>query len=142
MTAESDPVAQAINDARALLGTLLASDWREIHVISGGTEIFLARPGGGANPMLAAPAAPHPAAPETIAPARERAVKAPHVATLVDVLRVGTAVAAGDAVATLRVLDEQEVVAAPVAGTLYRIDAEVGVLLDYGAPLLVIAEAA
>ncbi len=144
MTARKDPVVQAIDDARALLDTLLANDWQELHVVSGDTEIFLARNGGGANPMRAAP----PAAPVAVppppspAPASERSVTAPHVATLVDALPVGTRVAAGDRVATLHVLDDREDVAAPVAGTILRVDATPGALLDYGASLLVIAETA
>lgn len=151
MTIESDPATQAINDARALLDTLLASGWQELHVVSGDTEIFLARQGGGANPMRVAPApvsvqAPVPtqAAPGAvaIAPAAETVVTAPHVATLVDALAPGEAVKAGQTIATLRVLDETETVEAPVAGTIVRVEAAAGDLLDYGAPLLCIAEVA
>lgn len=140
MTTDADPVAQAINDARALLDTLLASGWGEVHVVSGDTEIFIARQRGAPNPMRAAP--PEAGSGATVPPAPERLVSAPHVATLVDALPLGTVVAVGDAIATLRVLEDREIVEAPVAGTIVRIDATIGSLLDYGAPLLAIGEAA
>lgn len=143
MTAESDPVLQAINNARALLDTLLSSQWREVHVVSGDTEIFLARNGGGANPMRA----PAPvAAPVTAIVERdvasEHIVTAPHVATLVDTIPAGTAVAPGQKIGTIRVLDTLEAIEAPVAGTIARIEAADGDLLDYGTAVLVIAKAA
>lgn len=140
MNAEKDQALQAIADARALLDTLLSSGWQDMHVVSGGTEIFLARNGGGANPMRAA--ALHVAAPDTLATGPETAVKAPHVATLVDVLAVGTRVEAGQKVATLHVLDAEQAVEAPVSGIVVRLDAAAGDLLDYGAALLQIAETA
>jgi biotin carboxyl carrier protein len=145
MTADKDSTLQAINDARALLDMLLASDWQEMHVVTGDTEIFLACKGGGANPMRSTPPAAQAmpvAAPAPAASAPEAAVKAPHVATLVNALPVGTTVTAGQPVATLRVLDEQEVVEAPVSGRIIRIHAADGALLEYGTALLSIAEVA
>lgn len=142
MTTERDEVAQAVNDARALMDTLQASDWLEVHVVSGGTEIFLGKAGAKANPMrTAAPVAvPAPA----MAPAAKGAVKAlllPHVATLVEALPVNSSVSAGQRVATIRVLDETEELTAPASGTICAVNAEPGALLEYGITLLSIEEA-
>lgn len=142
MTAEKkDPVIAAVDDARALLDTLLTSGWQQLHVASGDTEIFLVRDGGAANPMRAAAPAPIVATP-AIQVGPETIVPVPHVATLERALAVGTQVTAGQAVATVRVLDEQEDIAAPISGTIVRVDAQPGSLLEYGATLLSIAAAA
>lgn len=141
MTAEKDPVIAAINDARALLDTLLTSGWQQLHVASGDMEIFLARDGGGTNPMRTVAPAPSVAAPAAQA-GPETAVPVPHVATLEQALAVGTQVIAGQTVATVSVLDEQEDITATVTGTIVRMDAVPGALLEYGATLLSIAAAA
>ena len=135
-------IDRAITDARALLDTLLSSAWQELHVVSGGTEIFIARPGGGINPMhvLAAAAPPAPsAAPFDVT---ETCVTAQHVATLVDILPVGTDLRVGEPVATIRILDVEETIPAPVAGRISSLSADVGALIEYGTPLLIIAQAA
>lgn len=144
MTAPKDSVAQAIIDARALLDALVTNGWKEMHVVSGDSEIFLARQGGRANPMrhIPVPAPPAPAPSTEGGQGRETKVQAPHVATLVSVLAVGTSVAAGQSVATLRVLEAETEVAATVGGTIVRVDAVPGDLLDYAALLLSIEEGA
>jgi len=145
MTAPKDSAAQAIDDARALLETFLSSGWDEMHVVSGGTEIFLAQPRGGSNPMRMAPpvaaATPLPAVATPVA-GPQFEVKAPHVATLVSVLAVGTQVAAGQGIATVRVLDEESELTASAAGTIVAVAAAPGDLLDYAAPVASIVEAA
>lgn len=137
----ADPMFQAINDARALLDTLIASDWNDIHVVSGESEIFIAKTSGRANPMLerhdVAPA--EPAASRAIV--REE-VRAPHVCTLVEVVPVGTRVSVGDRVAVLRVLDDEQPLLATLAGTVGAHPADVGGLLDFGAPVVVLELAA
>ena len=138
MSADTEPALQAITDARALLDALLAGGWQELHIISGTTEIFLARNGGGANPMRSTPPAP----PQPVnASAPETEVTAPHVASIVDLLPVGTAVSAGEKIATLRLLDENEPLTSPIAGTIIRHGAGPGQLVDYGAILLAIRAA-
>lgn len=141
MTADKDPAIAAIDDARALLDTLLTHGWQQLYLVSGDTEIFLARDGGGSNPMRMVAAAPVVTAPAAQA-GPETAVPVPHVATLEQVLAVGTHVIVGQTVATVRVLDEQEDIIAPVSGTIVRVDAAPGALLEYGATLLSIAGAA
>jgi len=146
MTNVTDTADGAINDARALLQTLMASDWREVHVRSGGTEIFIARDGGGSNPMRepapVAPAAPtaSPAGAGQAGTGSDTVVTAPHVATVVETLPIGTTVTVGQTVATLRVLDDTETVEAPVAGTITAVSAAVGDLLDFKVPILSIAQ--
>lgn len=148
MTSKTDPADQAINDARALLQTLMASDWREVHVRSGEAEIFIAREGGGANPMREpAPTAStaQTAVAVSLAEVKEvsdTVVTAPHVATLMEALSAGSVVSAGQTVASLRVLDETQTVAAPVSGIIVRLSAAVGDLLDFKAPILSIAQSA
>lgn len=142
MSGANDRAGRAIADARALLDTLLTSDWQELHVVSGDTEIFIARPGAGPNPLHAereSTAVPEPvtiAAPEP----STTEIKAPHVATFVSAPGVGTAVLAGERVATLRLLEEEIVLVAPVAGTIAGVTAAAGSLLDYGAPVLSLVE--
>lgn len=140
MTSAIDPADEAINNARALLDSLNASDWNELHVVSGDLEIFLARSGGRANPMLGRQPAAATAAAEQFGP--ETSVVAAHVATLVDAQPVGTVVSSGDTVATIRVLDEEAAVLAPHSGTVVRLDAVPGALLEYNTPILSIAAAA
>lgn len=133
---------RAITDARALLDTLVSSAWLELHVVSGETEIFIARAGGGINPMcvIAAPAeAVLPASPVDGA---ETCVTAQHVATLVDIVPVGTHLQAGEPVATIRILDVEETIPSPVAGRIISLSADVGALVEYGTPILNIAQAA
>jgi len=146
MTTEKDIAVQAIDDARALLGALLASDWQELHVVSGETEIFIARSGGGINPMReASPPVgeePSPQLPVTGPETPETVVTAPHVATLVDLAEVGAMVNVGQKVATLRVLDEVQDAVAPVAGRIVRHYVRPGALIEYGKRLLSIGNAA
>lgn len=146
MTQSNDLVVQAINDTRALLDALSANGMRETHVRSGGIEIFIARDGGGPNPMRLAPTlaaeAPAAAAPAPLALGPEVVVTAPHVATLEDVLAVGAVVVVGQKIGSLRVLDELLPIESAVAGTITGLKATPGVLLDYKAPILTIARAA
>ncbi|WP_374414018.1 biotin/lipoyl-containing protein [Novosphingobium colocasiae] len=140
MTIAKDPAAQAIDDARALLEALLTSGAQQIHLDSGGTEIYIARMGAAPSPMRARAAAALTAPAASLG--AEVAIKAPHVATLVQVLGVGTQVTAGQAVATVHVLDEPEDIVSPVAGVITGIGAAAGDLLDYGTVVLTVREAA
>jgi acetyl-CoA carboxylase biotin carboxyl carrier protein len=135
MSAPINSLQSAIDDARALLDTLLSSDWQDIHVVSGETEIFIAREGGRPNPMRRASTV---AAPALVAEAtgQDDVVTAPHVATIVEVLAIGTQVESGARVATIRVLDTEETVSAPHAGIVTAIHAETGVLVEFKAPIL------
>lgn len=134
MTTGTDKAA--INDARALLDALLASDWRDVHVTSGGTEIFIARAGGGANPMRASAEPVVSVSGET---GMTSTVAAPHVATLVSVAQIGADLTQGDMAATIEVLGEEETILAPVSGRVAIVHVEKGGLIEFNMPILEIA---
>ena len=131
MSGRPDPATAAIGDARVLLAALLASDWRELHVVSANCEIFIAQAGASENPMrAAAPAAPpHPER-------QQISVTAPHIATLVSVAAEGSRVAKDERVATLSVLDEDIAVAAPLDGVVGRSVVATGALVEFEQPIL------
>lgn len=130
---------RAIADARALLAALTTSEWREVHVASGGTEIFIAKPGGRQNPMRAATTAP--TRPSADVGALVATVTAPHVASLHSVASAGAKVAQGDRIAVLRVLDEHHDLLAPAAGVVAATLAAPGDLVEFGQPVLTLAAA-
>lgn len=137
MSSARDPAAAAIDDARALIDALLEHGWHETHVADGQTEIFVAREGGGPNPMRApsdVPADDAGTPSERLVP-----VTAPHVATVAWIAQAGAIVAAGDVVARIEVLGEHEEIAAPTAGRVTAGAAEIGTLIEYGDDLLSIA---
>jgi len=137
------PLSAALDDARALLDTLLTSNWQDAHVVSGGTEIFIARDGGRPNPMRRAANAPAKtsAAAAVAAPALTE-VAAPHVATLVDSVAVGARIVSGQVIATIRVLDADEPIFAPCSGTVTAVAAASGAMLEFGTPIMTLSEAA
>lgn len=137
MTGKTDAAAVAINNARALLGTLLASSFQDMHVVSGDMEIFLARPAGGANPMRGQAA---PAPTEAAPLGKDTLIKAPHVATLFTTAALGDRVSAGQEIATLSVLDEQFPLLAAIAGTIVGIKSAVGSLIEFDQPLLLLRQ--
>lgn len=141
MTTDKSPDETAIDNARALMDGLLKSDWKELHVASDGLEVFIARDGAGPNPMLGevVTAAPATSAPPAVA-AAVKEITAPHVATLVSLVAEGTEVQAGDSVAVLSVLDEEEDLPAPAAGRVAGLLAQAGDLVEFGTPLLRIEE--
>jgi biotin carboxyl carrier protein len=130
---------RAIADARALLATLTASEWREIHVASGGTEIFIAKPGGRQNPMRVAATVPAPSPESSAIPVVT--VTAPHVASLHSVKAAGARVEEGDRIAVLRVLDEHHDLLAPTAGAVTAAFAAPGDLVEFGQPVLTLSAA-
>lgn len=137
MTIEKSAEVAAIDNARALIDGMLASDWKELHIASDGLEIFIARNGAGPNPMLGGYAVAEPAASAPAeAPVASRDITAPHVATLVSIVAVGTQVEAGAPLAVLSVLDEQENLAAPCAGRVVAHLAGTGDLVEFGTPLV------
>ena len=129
---------KAIDNARALTVTMLEQGWSTVHIASSEGEFFLAKGSGHRDPLspgatvVAAPPAP-PVAPAA-APAVD--VKAPHVATIVFLASVGSVVAAGQSIATLRVLDTTSEVAAPAAGTIAGQGAAEGDLAEFGTVLV------
>lgn len=142
MIALDDNARKAIDNARALSVTMIDQGWGTVYVSSADCEVFLTRSEGKIDPLSPAAVAPA-AAPAAIAaapvvPAAGPAVEvtAPHVATVVSLLAVGTAVQAGQAVATLRVLDETFEIVAAAAGTVEAHGAAVGDLAEFGGKLV------
>lgn len=128
-----------ITDTRALLRLFRQSGYADIHLRSGDYELFVARPGGGANPLhapVAVEAAPVPSAVPVEAAKAEQLVAAPHIASFVSALAVGSAVAAGDSVARIELLGEPIDLCADQAGLVTEVLAEPGALIEYAAPLV------
>jgi len=141
MIALDDAARKAIDTARALSVTMIDQGWGTVFVSSGDGEFFLTREAGKVDPLLPAgvvQAAPVAAAPAAVAPAVLPAieVKAPRVATVVSLAPVGSAVQAGQAIATLRVLDETIEVEAAAAGTVLAHVAQAGALAEFGNTLV------
>ncbi|MGH6650931.1 MAG: biotin/lipoyl-containing protein [Sphingopyxis sp.] len=134
MSDVQDPFAAAIDDLRALMTSFLDSDWSEAHVIDARGEIFIAREGGGPNPLLdevgGYEAADVPAA------GALRDLAAPHVATLVSILAPGDRVAAGAELARLSVLDEEQPFLSSAAGEVAEVCVSAGALVEHGTILV------
>jgi biotin carboxyl carrier protein len=138
MTGKSDPVAAAIDDARSFLDAMLQSDWQELHIARDDFELFIAREGGGPNPMFAQTDAPE--APAPMPAGKVTAITAPHVATIAWVAQAGANVAAGEAVARISVLDEEVELKADKAGRITSAEMQPGQLAEFGMTILQIAE--
>lgn len=139
MTLEIKSVAAVIDDARALMDALLANDWSEVHVTGNDFEIFIAREGGGANPMLDPDLGDGQN--EAVAAGPARTLSAPHVATVEWVAAVGVRLEVGQTVVRLSVLDEVSELPAVAGCTVVRVHAVPGQMVEFGAPLVDVAEA-
>lgn len=118
-----------IEEARAILALFARSNRRDLHVRTGGYEMFFALPGGAANPMLrAAPAT------ETCEP-----VQAPHLGLFFAALAAGALVEPDTVIGQIEVLGEREDVVAGLAGRLEAMLVADGVLVEYAQPLARIA---
>jgi biotin carboxyl carrier protein len=127
-----------VTDTRALLRLFRQSGYGDFHLRSGDFEMFVARPGGGANPLRAVAAVEAVPPSQTAVPsaATERLVSAPHIASFVSALPVGSAVAAGDAVARIELLGEPIDLVAEGPGMVTEVMAQPGALVEYAAPLV------
>lgn len=129
-----------ITDTRALLRLFRQSGYADIHLRSGDYELFVATPGGGANPLhapVAMEVTPATSSAVTVDAAKaEQLVSAPHIASFVSALAVGSAVAAGDTVARIELLGEPIDLYADQPGLVTEVLAEPGALIEYAAPLV------
>lgn len=127
-----------IEDTRALLRLFRQSGYVDFHLRSGDYELFVARPGGSANPLRAPVTQATPLVPvEPAATATsEQLLSAPHIATFVSALDVGSAVVAGDAVVRIELLGEPIDLFADHAGMVTDVLARPGALVEYAAPLV------
>ena len=134
-----DPFEAAVDDLRALMTSFLEGDWAETHVIDARGEIFIARDGGGPNPLLGKIADGYDAPDRTVDVPTSGALQdlvAPHVATLVSIVARGAQVTAGAELARLSVLDEEEAFLAPSNGEVAEVCAAAGALVEHGTILI------
>lgn len=125
----------SITELRALLRQFARSGQRDCHVRSGGWSLFMARPGGAPNPMLAAPALqPEAAMPEAVEP-----VRAPHLGLFEPRCAAGDAVAVGEIIGAIDVLGRKTEVASERAGRVMALCAGAGDLVEYHDVLVEIA---
>lgn len=118
-------MSDTVMQLRALMAAFVKSPWRDLHVRSGGWEIFLAKADGAANPMMAAPDGP--------------TLDAPHLGLFFATLASGAAFDAGAVIGQIELLGEREDIRADMAGRIDAVLAEDGALVEYGAPLLRLA---
>lgn len=138
MSGETDPAAAALDDARSFMDALLQSDWQELHIARDDFELFIARDGGGPNPMFAEAAACEP--PPAAATPQVSAITAQHVATIAWVAEPGSNVAAGKPLARLSVLDDETEIKATNDGRVVAVDVEAGELVEFGMTILQFAD--
>ena len=140
-----NPFEAAVDDLRALMTGFLEGDWSELHVSDERGEIFIARDDGGPNPLRGTyeegTVAPGGDAVGAGSAGALRDIAAPHVATLVSILAPGDRVAAGDELARLSVLDEEEPFLSPAAGEVVEVCAAAGALVEHGTILARLREA-
>ena len=160
-----------VNEVRALLRQLHESEWRSMHVRTSRYAVFLAKEGGGSNPLLrgaggtpvradvpspgsdsarhddacageGSVVGPAPGNASAAAEALLVTVQAPHLGTVKSLAGVDTAVAAGDVVGQLAVLDTVTDLVSDAAGVVEAVLASAGALVEFDAPLLRIRGAA
>ena len=135
-------MSELVSDTRAFLRLFRQSGARDMHLRFGEYEAFFAKADGAADPMRAAaavevaPAAVAGPAPVAAPAAGEVTVTAPHIASFVSALVVGSEVRAGDPVARIELLGEEIAVPADRAGIVAEVMAEAGALVEYSAPLV------
>ena len=113
-----------LNQARALLYQFGKSDLKSLRFEVEGLAVFFSR-----DPAYRAHQAPAQLAP---AMGESIAVGAPHLASVTDIAQVGKKVAAGEPLATLRVLDRATQLLAERGGTIVAQHCIDGALLEYG----------
>jgi len=132
-------VTAPIEEIRAMLLQFERSALRDLYVRSADWTLFMARPGGAANPMLAAVESPPPA---VLPPAvLTVAAMAPHLGLFEPRCAVGEMVEAGAVIAVIDVLGRKTEVVSAVAGRVAAVHAAANDLVEYGASLLDIAAA-
>lgn len=130
----------AIDDLRALMTALTASDWRELHLADGETEIYIAREGSHGNPMVGlgtdGDAVDHGPPPGPL-----QDLCALHVCTIAALhAQLGDYVEENAEVVSISVLDEITALVAPCGGVIVDLCVSPGELAEFGTVILRIAE--
>jgi biotin carboxyl carrier protein len=119
-------MSELVEEVRALLAAFVHSPLRDLHLRTGGWEVFLARPNGAANPM-------------TTAKPAEASITASHLGLFFGRLTVGANVEPDTVIGELELLGEREDVLAGRAGRVTAILPADGALVEYGQPLVRLA---
>ncbi|WP_068076691.1 hypothetical protein [Novosphingobium lentum] len=130
-----------VHEIRALLMQFVHSPLKHLYVRSDAMTVFMARPGGGDNPMRQTTAAPHAAAVAGLAPALV-SVKAPHLGLFLASLAVGDLVDHGGLIGTIDVLGRKTEILSDRAGHIAAIHFAANQLVEFGETLVEIAVAA
>lgn len=127
-----------IHDIRAMLLQFERSPLKDLYFRSADWSLFLARPDGGANPLLAL----EEQAVEAVAASVQAIVsQAPHLGLFEPCCAAGDAVQVGDVLACLDVLGRKTEVVSTAAGVVSAVHAASNDLVEYGADLVEIAAA-
>ncbi|WP_374414687.1 biotin/lipoyl-containing protein [Novosphingobium colocasiae] len=129
-------MSELVSDTRTFLRLFRHSGYKDMHIRLGDYEAFFASPDGAANPLLAGEVTAGVDAAPAGDPGADLIVAAPHIASFVSALPVGSTVAAGEAVARIELLGEEISVPADRAGTVSHVLAEAGALVEYSTPLV------
>lgn len=141
MSEDAKAFDAAIDDLRALMDALIASDWQELHLVDDQSEIFIARESGRTNPMLGFVDDASPGGESGAWLGTRHDVTAPHVATLLEITaKVGDMVEKGTVITRLSVLEEVHEISAPCSGMIIKTFANEGDLVEFGSMILQIAE--
>ena len=127
-------MSELVSDTRTLLRLFRQSGYKDMHIRLDDYEAFFAWAEGAPNPLSGSDAAAEEA--PSAAVGEDLIVAAPHIASFVSALPVGSTVAAGEAVALIELLGEEIAVPAERAGTVTEVLAEAGALVEYSAPLV------
>lgn len=130
---------EPIPEIRALLLQFEKSGLRDFYLRTGDWRVFMARPGGAANPMAQAPV--QPAMPAAEVAAQAVPVTAPHLGLFEPVCAAGDDMAEGALIARIDVLGRKTDVLAGRAGKVASLNFAANDLVEYGETLAVIAAA-
>jgi biotin carboxyl carrier protein len=122
-----------LREVSVLLEQFQRSEWKDLHLRTARYSLFLAKPGGAANPMLDGRLV---AGMDGAAADAWATVAAPHLATLRSLLPVGSNVQHGAIVGQLEVLGVAEDLVSPAAGVIAEVLAHPGSLVEFETPLL------
>lgn len=126
-------VGDPVTEIRALLMQFERSGLKDMFVRTGDWTVFMAQPGGAANPMQAGQLAADPV--------DVLAVSAPHLGLFEPVCAAGDAVSAGQVIAKIDVLGRKTEVTSAKAGRVAAVHFAANDLVEFGEVLAEIAAA-
>jgi acetyl-CoA carboxylase biotin carboxyl carrier protein len=121
----------ALREVTLLLEEFAGSEFRDIYLRTSRYELFVAKPGGAANPLL------DQTTPD--AGSNHQILQAPHVATVVSSLASGVRVTRNTPVMVLELLGELLELPSGVDGVIDAVLVEPGSFVEYETPLIRIA---